>query len=109
MKYDVLSIERKNAEILINAFKQKFQPSFEYTSKSGNVKILVLEKFGLNGAYMAATVLFDSKDNDSCIINIVVTGGKKGSGGSFGSQEKMLNEIKRFLQKSGCEKSWKEV
>lgn len=59
---------------------------------------------------LAATVLFDFEGKDSCIINIVVSGGKIGLAQvDWGAENSMLKDIKRFFQKSGCEKGWKEV
>ena len=79
MKYDTMSIERKDAEILVNTFKREFKPSFEYTSKSGNVKIRVLEKYNLRiNSTLAATLLFGFEGKDLYTINIVVCGGKVG-------------------------------
>jgi hypothetical protein len=109
MKNDTLSTKRETADIVINAFKEKFHPSFEYTSKSGNVKILILDKYDFM-SNMAATLLFDFEGNDLCTINIVVAGGKEGLlHMDFGAEDSLLNKIKRFLQECGYEKPWKEV
>ena len=112
MKNDTLSTKRETADIVINAFKEKFHPSFEYTSKSGNVKILILDKYDFlrTNSNLAATLLFDFVSNDLCTINIVVAGGKEGLlHMDFGAEDSLLNKIKRFLQECGSEKPWKEV
>ncbi len=112
MKHETLSIERDNAKILINAIIREFHPAFEYTSKSGNVKILGLEEYDLwrTNSTMAATLIFDFEDTNLCNINIVVTGGKVGILQlSWGAENSLLKKIMRFFQKHGYEKPWKEV
>ncbi|WXG39984.1 MAG: DUF6054 family protein [Candidatus Freyarchaeum deiterrae] len=112
MKIDTMSIKRENATIAINTFKEKFHPPFEYDSKSGNLKILVLDKYDFfrTNSNLAVTLLFDLESVDVCNIKIIVAGGGRGMlQFDMGAENSLLNKIKKFFEKYGYEDQLKKA
>jgi len=112
MKCERLTIEGKNLDTLIYDLKEKFSPSYVCTSYSGNVILLVFEKFYFRQkSDLSGILMIDFENDNRCMINIVVAGGKSGLMrlDPFRAENSQLKRIREFIYKMADDKRWRII
>ena len=110
MKYEKYTIEGKNITSISNVLKNELEPSVEYASKRGNAYFSVFERYSfLQNSDMSGILLVDIENENRCVVNVVVAGGKAGAFrlDIFGRENSVLKDVKKVLQKIADENSWK--
>lgn len=112
MKCERLTIEGKNLDTLIYDLKEKFSLSYVYTSYSGNVILLVFEKFYFRQkSDLSGILMIDFENDNRCMINIVVAGVKSGLMrlDPFRAENSQLKRIREFIYKMADDKRWRII
>lgn len=107
MKHARYTIRGRNVKSILETLKKDIEPSVDYTSNTGKTYFFVFEKYSfLQNSDMSGILLFDIKNEDECIVNAVVAGGKTGllRLDIFGRENSVLNDIKNVLQEI-CDKN----
>jgi len=100
MRQEILTIKGTKVDQVIKEFYQTFQPSAKLLLAKGKIQVYILEKYYFRTrADVAATLLFELKDQDTLIIHIVIAGGTDMFGISLGAQNSFLKKLRAFFDK----------
>lgn len=107
MKQESFTLEGIDPEVLISKFLSKFQISFSFINFNGTTRVFIIERYYFRvSSNLSATVIFDFKDENNCLINIIASGGGTGILQiKWGSEKSMLKELRNFFSRLTIEKS----
>ncbi len=107
MKIAKLVIEGRGIEELPALIKEKFKTDYQFTSEA--VIVLMKEKFYYRiNSTLLAVIILNYTSKDSCEVEIIAGGGKKGRlmSTDWGAEGDMRNQIVGFFKELCPSKSW---
>ena len=89
----------------------RFSMNSRFTSKQGDVEVLLREKFYFRiSSNLSFFAILDFQQKGECALTLIAAGGKHGPFGfSYGAEKNMLEQAKKEVRKLAVENHWQEV
>lgn len=106
MKQESFTLEGIDPEALISKFVIYFRPVFSYINFNGTTRVFIIEEFYFRvSSNLSAIVIFDFKNENNCLINMIASGGATGLLQiKWGSEKSMLKKLRNFFSRLTIEK-----
>ncbi len=106
MEQESFTLEGIDPEVLISKFTSKFPPAFSFINFNGTTRVFIIEEYYFRvSSNLSATVIFDFKNDNNCLINIIASGGATGLLQiKWGSEKSMLKKLRNFFSRLTIEK-----
>ena len=106
MEHESFTLKGIDPEALISKFLNKFPPTFSFINFNGTTRVFIIEKYYFRvSSNLSAIVIFDFKNENNCLINIIASGGATGLLQiKWGSEKSMLKELRNFFSRFIIEK-----
>jgi hypothetical protein len=106
MEQESFTLEGIEPEVLISKFLGNFTPAFSFINFNETTRVFIIERFYFRvSSNLSAIVIFDFKNENNCLINMIASGGATGLFQiKWGSEKSMLKELRNFFSRLTIEK-----